>query len=68
MNIPIPSFISTHWISIILNIYENKFLAGRNFAKENDSIYVIINKAAMEAFEFNTPKEAINQRISVSLG
>ncbi len=49
-----------------LNLYGNKFLAGRNFEKESDSSYTIINKAALDAYGFRSPRAAINQRIIIS--
>jgi len=49
-----------------LPMYENKFLAGRNFEKPTDSIYVIFNEAAIKSLEFENPDAAINQQVQLA--
>jgi putative ABC transport system permease protein len=47
--------------------FKNKFLAGRGYGPEftGDSASVVINKKAVEIFNFKTPENAIGQQISV---
>lgn len=49
------------------NTFQNKFLAGRGFGHEftGDSASVILNRKAVEIFNFKTPENAIGQRIRV---
>lgn len=49
-----------------LSMYQNKFLAGRNFEKPSDTIYTIINKTAMLLMGFNSVEEAINSDIRLA--
>lgn len=39
------------------------FLAGRSFYDDTDSLSVILNKEALEAYGFDSPEAALNQRI-----
>jgi putative ABC transport system permease protein len=47
--------------------FKNKFLAGRGYGPEftGDTASVVINKKAVEIFNFKTPENAIGQQISV---
>ena len=46
-----------------LPLYQIKLLAGKNFADHFEGPTAIINEAASKALGFNTPGEAINQKI-----
>lgn len=48
-----------------LSMYDNHFLAGRNFQRAEDSLNIILNREAIDVFEYDSPQEAINQRLVI---
>jgi len=46
-----------------LEFLKANFLAGRNFYNENDTLSVVINEESLHLYGYQSPEEAINQRV-----